>query len=91
MGSALNHLMLPSSIRSKMSHHGNPTSLIVARCQKRDRQREGEMCPVESLIEWRRNGAHTPSRDCSINNAAEETNSSHLWALFVAVPSIQML
>lgn len=49
--------------------------------EERQTDRERERCPVERLIEWWCNGAYTPSRDCYINKATEETNSlfSSLW------------
>lgn len=58
-------------------------SVIGAWWWKRDEGREREKCPVASFIEWRCNGAYTPSRDWvrSINNK-QESKSSHLFTSY---------
>lgn len=50
-----------------------------------ERQKErGEICPVESIIEWWHNGAYTPSKDCviSIKQLKKQTLLICLWACF---------
>lgn len=68
VGLALNHLMLSSHIRSKMSCHGNPTVWLFCDVRRETgKVGAGRVCPVERIIEWRRSGAYRPSRGCVLS------------------------